>query len=328
MDHLDDGADALSLLADGPGEGAAYSISAEALARLPSLSLRRWSGWRCAPVGQPARHEEAGEPAAVCASVRKASDIGAEQNHLCPTSSRRSRRPQASAGWCWRARPSRPASRSSPCRWWRRASRDGRDGAGRRRPQELGHPGRGERRPCERRDGGVGHGHRAADAGLDLGEQVDEGRMGDVAAGRSRAGWVAGLERRGDAARGRRDGTPPRRAGGRRGRRGGARAGGGWPRGPPRGAPRRAAHAARCAPSPPWRATASASGRSAQRSPGGGPGWFVTSWVERRETGSMTGTVPARPHRSERASSPGAAEGRSLRRGAEATGGRGMAISC
>ena len=61
------------------------STSAEAFERLPSLSFSRSS--RIAfvdAVGKDARHEETGEPLPACASTRKASDIGAEKNHLWP----------------------------------------------------------------------------------------------------------------------------------------------------------------------------------------------------------------------------------------------------
>ena len=65
----------------------AYSISAEALARLPSLSLSRisWMALR-APSGVQRGTRKQVRPAGAWARVRKASDIGAEQNHLCPVS--------------------------------------------------------------------------------------------------------------------------------------------------------------------------------------------------------------------------------------------------
>ncbi len=84
---------------------------------LQPLDVKRVA--RCRRAGCAAAGSRTGR-SSVCASTRKMSDIGAEQNHLWPVSSysraraaavqRRARRS------CWRARPSRPASRSSPCR--------------------------------------------------------------------------------------------------------------------------------------------------------------------------------------------------------------------
>ena len=104
------------------------STSDDALDRLPSLSLSRCSakGLRV-PSSRTRGTRKQPTPASVCASTRKASLIGAEQNHLWPVSryvvaardgaaGRRARR-----GSCWPARRSRPASRSCPCPRWRRA---------------------------------------------------------------------------------------------------------------------------------------------------------------------------------------------------------------
>ena len=62
-----------------------YSISAEALERLPHLSLSRWisSRLRLPSGSQPgtAKHDT---PASVRASVKNRSLCGTEKNHLCP----------------------------------------------------------------------------------------------------------------------------------------------------------------------------------------------------------------------------------------------------
>ena len=64
------------------------STSAEALERLPSLSFRRWS-WNPAlrsPSGSQRGTRKHDRPPGAWASMRNTSDIGAEQNHLCPVS--------------------------------------------------------------------------------------------------------------------------------------------------------------------------------------------------------------------------------------------------
>ncbi len=61
------------------------SISLEALERLPSLSLSRWIWKRLrSPSGVQRGTRKQESPPSVCASTRKTSHIGAEQNHLCP----------------------------------------------------------------------------------------------------------------------------------------------------------------------------------------------------------------------------------------------------
>ncbi len=69
------------------------STSAEALERLPSLSLSRWTANVLrVPSGsiRGSRKQVSppppAEPSGTRASTRKPSDIGAEQNHLCPVS--------------------------------------------------------------------------------------------------------------------------------------------------------------------------------------------------------------------------------------------------
>src|ERR1700709_936846 len=64
------------------------SSSEEALERLPSLSLRRWI-WKAlrSPSGVQRGSRKQETPESVWARTRKASHIGAEQNHLWPTSS-------------------------------------------------------------------------------------------------------------------------------------------------------------------------------------------------------------------------------------------------
>lgn len=63
------------------------STSAEALDRLPSLSLSRWiaNGLRV-PSGSTRGSRKHVSPPGACARTRNPSDIGAEQNHLCPVS--------------------------------------------------------------------------------------------------------------------------------------------------------------------------------------------------------------------------------------------------
>ena len=63
----------------------ASSISLDAFDRSPSLSLRRWIriGFRD-PSGHHRGTQKQLNPAGAWASIRKPSDIGAEQNHLWP----------------------------------------------------------------------------------------------------------------------------------------------------------------------------------------------------------------------------------------------------
>jgi|GEM_PF-6306358 len=64
-----------------------YSISAEALDRLPSLSFNRTSRRPFRrPSGSTRGIRQQVSPPGACARVRKTSFIGAEVNHLCPSS--------------------------------------------------------------------------------------------------------------------------------------------------------------------------------------------------------------------------------------------------
>ena len=63
------------------------STSDEALAQSPSLSFRRISrNAFFAPSGRRRGINRQVRPPGACARTRKPSDIGAEKNHLCPTS--------------------------------------------------------------------------------------------------------------------------------------------------------------------------------------------------------------------------------------------------
>src|SRR5947199_6478 len=64
------------------------STSLEALERLPSLSFRRWMWKRFrVPSGRKRGRRKHESPCSACARTRKASHMGAEQNHLWPVSS-------------------------------------------------------------------------------------------------------------------------------------------------------------------------------------------------------------------------------------------------
>ena len=64
-----------------------YSISLEALAWLPSLSLSRCMNIRLRlPSGKIRGRGSSDSPPGAWASTRKMSHIGAEVNHLCPVS--------------------------------------------------------------------------------------------------------------------------------------------------------------------------------------------------------------------------------------------------
>ena len=63
------------------------STSLDAFERSPSLSFKRWMriGLRV-PSGSHRGTRKHDSPCGAWASIRNASDIGAEQNHLCPVS--------------------------------------------------------------------------------------------------------------------------------------------------------------------------------------------------------------------------------------------------
>ena len=137
------------------------------------------------------------------------------------------------AASCWPARPTRPASRSSPCPQSRRSSRRpaGRDGRT-ASDSRLGSHARGQLgQGAQRGHRGVRHRDRAPVARLDLAPREEPRRPGDV-----RPGLRRGPGRRvepsadGDAAsaRGRRGGTPPRRCDGRSDRASAGAAGWRW----------------------------------------------------------------------------------------------------
>ncbi len=70
-----------TIRAQAPGN----STSLEAFERLPSLSLSRWMWKRLrSPSGVKRGIRKQETPLSVCARTRKASHIGAEQNHLWP----------------------------------------------------------------------------------------------------------------------------------------------------------------------------------------------------------------------------------------------------
>ena len=101
------------------------STSLEALERFPSLSFRRWRWNRLrVPSGQDARQHEARQAAV---GLRQHEEHVAHRRRAEPLvagdlvfRARSAAVQRHGRPWCWRARPSRPASRSSPCR---RASR-------------------------------------------------------------------------------------------------------------------------------------------------------------------------------------------------------------
>ncbi len=255
------------------------STSLEALERLPSLSLSRWM-WKAlrSPSGVQRGIRKQEMPESVWARTRKASHIGAEQNHLWPT--------QLVLG-------ARPAAVQR-----RRRGRVGADvGAalllGHRHPAERAALALGRHRAlvvvereearlplggqlgllAQRRDRRVGHRDRAADAALGLHQQHEHRRAGDVGAGAGlapghRVQPVVDPDPHQLVPGGCR--TRPRRSGGRSGRGSAARAFARWPRSPsgssgaePQIAPTsRARSSAQSAPS---RRSASTSGRSASK---------------------------------------------------------------
>ncbi len=69
----------------GQATAPSYSISEDALERLPSLSLSRISRMPLsAPSGSTLGTRKQPSPSSVCASARNTSLIGAEVNHLWP----------------------------------------------------------------------------------------------------------------------------------------------------------------------------------------------------------------------------------------------------
>jgi hypothetical protein len=77
-----------------------YSISLDAFERLPSLSLSRWMANALrVPSGRQRGTKKQVKPRSVWARVRKASFIGAEQNHLCPVRRYSLPEPSWPSGW-------------------------------------------------------------------------------------------------------------------------------------------------------------------------------------------------------------------------------------
>ena len=86
--HLDERRDAAPFLADENAHRYRRTRSrVDAFERLPNLSFRRWMKKRLrVPSGSERGTKKQVTPLGVRASVRNASLIGAEQNHLCPVS--------------------------------------------------------------------------------------------------------------------------------------------------------------------------------------------------------------------------------------------------
>ena len=121
--HLDDGRHAAPLFADERGPGAVELDLARRVRAVAELVLQRWMCIVfCTPSGAPARHQEARQPAL---GLRQRQERVAHRRRAEPLV------PDElavvalawSRAWCWRARRCRPASRSSPCRTGRPASR-------------------------------------------------------------------------------------------------------------------------------------------------------------------------------------------------------------
>ena len=253
------------------------SISLEALERLPSLSFSRWMrnalrvavGQRSAARGSTTgRRRRLREDEEGVAHRRRAEPLVAGERVLAPAAA--DRRARAS---CWRARRSRPASRSSPCRTSAPRLLGGGDEARVVRRSEVRRGSHsaatlGLRRAA--RDDRVGHRDRAAVAGLDLApacmKLAARATCAPGAARPTAARAAPCADARPPSARARRGGTRPRRCGGRSGRGCAAPAGSRSPvgRAPDASAAARArrprATRSRAQP-PPSRSSASTSGR-------------------------------------------------------------------
>ena len=128
VDHLDDRRHAAALLADHPRPGAVELDLAGGVGAVAELVLQALDAEAvAAAVGQDARQQEARQPAVGLrehqervAHRRRAEPLVAGELVLGARSAAVQRRARP---WCWRARPSRPASRSSPCRTARRPCR-------------------------------------------------------------------------------------------------------------------------------------------------------------------------------------------------------------
>ena len=198
--HLDDVGDAAAFLADQPAVRLLElhlrgGIRAVAELVLQPLQAQRIDG----AVRQEARHQEAGEAARRLRQHQEGVAHGRRHEPLVPgddvfrpwSAGRRPARPTC----CWRARRCRPASRSCPCRWWRRAwSRTGAKLLSYSRDRILGSHCCGDvGLQQQRRHRRVGHGDGALVAGLHLDRHVGAGGAGDVGA------WQAAWRRRSPA---------------------------------------------------------------------------------------------------------------------------------
>ena len=239
-------------------------------------------------------------PSGACASTRKPSDIGAEQNHLCPVSSYV---PSSASGV---ARVVLARTSLPPCFSVMPIpnSAPGLRGGG-PQPRVVDRRGQprlplgGQRRVgAQRGHRRVRHRQRAAVARLDLRPHQERGRAPQMPAG-PRPGVGQPRRRRPCRAAGARtDGTRPRRCGGRSGRGCAASAGSRSPA-RPTPAPGRNRRPGRAPPSSSrtsassagsrCRSTASVRARSAAKTsyPTRGGAWLVTVWV----VAAMTDTV-------------------------------------
>ena len=164
------------------------STSEEAFERLPSLSFRRWMWKRLrSPSGVNRGSRKQESPPSAWARTRKASHIGAEQNHLCPVISYSA--PAAAAVQGRRGRGVRAHVRAALLLGHRHAADRPRLVRGRAKlavvveREEARLPlGRDVRLLSQRRNHRVGHRDRAANPGLRLREAHEAGRARDVGA--------------------------------------------------------------------------------------------------------------------------------------------------
>ena len=228
MHHLDDGAHAPARLAQRQREGARVLDLRRGVGAVAELVLEPHQPDGVAlAVGRPARDEEAGRAPRAPAPASGRRPTSAPSRTTCARPAASPRRP-ARRGWCWRARPSRPASRSSPCRWWRPPSPPPGAPPGRSAPRAPAAPRRrrapGRRRaPAPRRRSWSSGSRRRARPGSACRPSPRAPRARPPRPSRRSRGSPPRC--RSASAHDRRDGRPPRPAAARRGRRAAAPAG-------------------------------------------------------------------------------------------------------
>ena len=196
MHHLEDRPDPVALLPETVGQGAFHLDLGRGVGAVAELVLEAHQTDGVPPVGQPARHQEAGQPSG---RLRERQETVGHRGRAEPLVAGQAVVLSIRLGAC----PTRPDIGAALLLRHRHAHRGRRfaiDGQERGIVEGGGQAGSPDgvegRVRTQGRDRGVGHGQRAADRGFDLREHVDQRRVSDVASRRAVRGGgdVAALQ--------------------------------------------------------------------------------------------------------------------------------------